>query len=137
MLALVMLASLALTSTHMAFAAQEAPTVLPSLSSTPADPAFGGTVVVLGTNFTAGGDVFLMISGRSGEQVDQVRWATASPDTLATSGSSDPSLGFHLGGVVYEVFVRLCEHPVTVRAFDVDAGTWSNPLELAAECDAN
>lgn len=136
-LALIMLASLAFTSAHATLAAQDGPGVLPSLSSTSADPAFGGTVVVLGTDFTAGGDVFLAISDPSVDQVNQVRWTTASDGTFGPNGSSDPALGFHPGGVVYDVFVRQCEHPVVVRAFDAEAGTWSNPLELEADCAAN
>lgn len=131
MLALVMLASLAITSAQ-ATGATHTSTVAPALSSTSIDSVFGGTAVVLGTNFTPGGNVLIEVSGRG--ETHQTRLVTASADTLASNASSDPALGFHPGGVVNEVFVRLCEHPVSVRAFDVQAGTWSNLLDLDTGC---
>ena len=120
-----------------------------SVDAAPGDPSFEplltriqssatnqGEITVLGANFTPGGDVFVAIYDRWGNQVHETRWTTASGDTPAINGTNDPSQGFHPGGVVFETFTQLCEQPAMVRAYDQQTNTWSNLLDIDTDCSA-
>jgi hypothetical protein len=115
-----------------AIAAPDDQAIVPLISSASTSTASQGTIVVSGAHFTPGGDVFIAIHGRRGEIVQESRWTTASVAPMTINGVADPVVEAYPGGILFEIFDHLGDQPVTVRAFDRQTATWSNPLEINA-----
>ncbi len=133
---LAMMFSLGVAAMFMVGSAQETRTTMPLLNGVNSLSLEEGTVVVSGTNFTPGGDVFIAIQDMWGVTSLETRWTSASNHITAITRSDEPNLGFHPGGTVYETFDHLCGQVVTVRALDAQTGTLSNPLDLDVNCGA-
>jgi hypothetical protein len=117
-------------------AAPDGQAFTPQISMANVTAIASGEVTVLGANFTPGGDVFIAIYDRWGAETYETRWTTASDNTFAANGSSDPALGFHPGGVVFETFDHLCEQTAMVRAYDQQTATWSNLMDIDTDCSS-
>jgi hypothetical protein len=109
------------------------------LSGTP------GQLLVTGDHFTPGGNVLIVVRDRGADfsvaiqdpeaqPAYETRWTTASATTFDMLGHDDPALGFRMGGTVRVEFGYLCDQPLIVRAYDQEAGRWSNDLGPDAGC---
>jgi hypothetical protein len=113
-LALVVLFAFVPFSQSSAQPAAVSPQLLLGLPS--ADDA-SGSIVVTGTGFTVGGDVFIGLYDQWGKQVYEPRWV------VAGAGSVDE-------GDFSESFVIACRSGVMVRAHDRTSGIWTDVLDV-------
>lgn len=93
-----------------------------------------GVLMVVGEQFTPGGevDVGLFVSGDAHPAV--LRSIRASQPILGPNGSTDPALGFQQGGFVGLSLGPWCQEATTVRAYDRQRGAWSNELSAKLGC---
>ena len=120
-------------------------------------------IKVEGEGFTPDGDVYIALYDRWGERVYGHVWAIAAHGNYGVSGSEDPQLGYVPAGAL-DVVIDLspitvygpsgfqiptigvrtgaeqasatgaCGRDLMVRAYDQQAATWSNLLDVTARC---
>jgi hypothetical protein len=91
---------------------------------------FPGSILVSGSGFTAGGDVFIGLYDQWGKQAYETRWVVASQPTYGLDGSLDPAAGYVSGGWVNEVFAIDCRSGIMIRAHDRASGIWTDVLDI-------
>jgi hypothetical protein len=94
-----------------------------------------GTLLVTGEEFTPGSEVEVLLY-RPGIATPAVIWSLhASLSIYGPNGSTDPALGFQRGGFIGTALGPWCAETAAVRAFDRQAGIWSNPLPVDLGCE--
>jgi hypothetical protein len=93
-------------------------------------------LMVTGEQFTAGGQVDVMLFMPGNTHPSVIRSLRASQSFVGTNGSTDPALGFQQGGFVGLAVSLGCQKATTVRAFDRQSGTWSNEVSVDLSCEA-
>jgi hypothetical protein len=112
-----------------------APAPAPSLTDASAAAQTPLLFTVDGTDFTAGGRVYLAIYDQMGARLYETRWVTASlVTTVLVHQPGDGSLGRSRvdvpGGALHEDFGQLCGATAMMRALDEATATWSNWLTV-------
>lgn len=130
------------------------PILIDALAVTPE-----GSVMVMGRNFTPGGEVYIALYDQWGKQLHETRWVTASDAVYGPNGSQDPATGFSRAGTINAIlgaseaiygpngsqdpargyvagasFPSLCGAEVMARAYDEQTDTWSDLLDINADC---
>lgn len=101
----------------------------PALTSVAASTAVPGTYIVRGQGFSAGGAVQVAIYDACGVDRHDMWDTVATHGGRPLSGAPDPELRPLLqGGLVVWTFTVETDDPLTVRAYDVDTGTWTNAV---------
>jgi hypothetical protein len=111
-------------------AAQPAAVIPQLLLGLPSVGDASGSIVVTGTGFTAGGDVFIGLYDQWGTQLYDPRWVVASQAVSGANGSADPANGYVRGGVISASFFIACQTGVMVRAHDGTTGVWTDVLDV-------
>jgi hypothetical protein len=157
MVAIASLLILGLSGAH-ARDSQDPPAASPLLIDALAvEPA--GSVMVMGKNFTPGGEAYIALYDQWGRQLHETRWVMASDVVYGPNGSQDPATGFSQGGTINAIFGAseaiygphgsqdpargyvagthssgLCGAEVMARAFDEQTAAWSDLLDINADC---
>ena len=118
----------------LAIGAEARADVTPSLTNASVRAATPGTVWVEGFDFTPGGNVYVAIYDRWGEQLYETRWTAADSTVMGSDGTSNPLTGYTEGGFVGESFSVPCGADAMVRAFDQSTGVWTTWLDVNAGC---
>jgi hypothetical protein len=101
-----------------------------SRSTTRRPSKYRVTILVSGSGFTAGGDVFIGLYDQWGKQVHETRWVVASQSTYGLDGSLDPAAGYVSGGWINEVFAIDCRSDIMIRAHDRASESWTDVLDV-------
>ena len=116
-----------------------APAPAPSLTDASAAARTPLLFTVAGTDFTAGGRVYLAVYDQMGVRLYETRWVTASlATTVLVHQPGDGPLGRSPvtvpGGALHEAFGQLCGATAMMRALDEGTATWSNWLTVQPAC---
>jgi hypothetical protein len=93
-----------------------------------------GSVMLRGTGFSSGGDIYVAVYDQWGARLYETRWVTASESEWGLY----PGDGFVAGGSFNATFEHLCGATVMARAYDKQTATWSNLLDIeynVFQCD--
>ena len=113
------------------------PAPVPTLTDVSATTRPPALFTVTGTDFTAGGRVYLAVYDRMGATLYETRWVTASRATVTEPYWGEGQYGGAVttaGGTLHEAFDHLCGAAAMMRALDEQTATWSNWLEVAPAC---
>jgi hypothetical protein len=94
-----------------------------------------GTLLVTGEEFTPGSEVEVLLYRPGIATPAVIRSLRASLSVYGRNGSTDPALGFQRGGFVGIALGPWCAETAAVRAFDRQAGAWSDSLAVDLGCD--
>jgi hypothetical protein len=94
-----------------------------------------GVLMVTGEQFTPGGEVAVGLFMPDKADPAVIRTIRASQSIFGPNGSTDPARGFQSGGFVGIALGPWCQEARTVRAYDLQRGTWSNGLNVDLRCE--
>ncbi len=95
-----------------------------------------GTLTVTGEHFTPGGEVDVVVYELGTTKPDAIHSIRATLPLFGRNGSADPASGFKPGGAVNAALGHHCEATAVVRAYDQEAGSWSDGLVVDLSCES-
>src|SRR5215213_3882459 len=95
-----------------------------------------GTLTVTGEHFTPGGEVDVLVYELGMTKPDAIHSVRATLPQFGRNGSTDPASGFQPGGGVNVALGHHCGATVVVRAYDQEAGSWSDGWVVDLSCES-
>jgi hypothetical protein len=95
-----------------------------------------GTLTVTGERFTPGGEVDVVVYALGTTKPDAIHSVRATLPLFGRNGSTDPANGFKPGGGVNAALGHYCGVTAVVRAYDQEAGSWSDGLVVDLSCES-
>ena len=95
-----------------------------------------GTHTVTGEHFTPGGEVDVVVYELGMTKPDVIQSIRATLPHFGRNGSTDPASGFKPGGAFNAALGHHCGATAVVRAYDQEAGSWSEGLVVDLSCES-
>ena len=94
------------------------------------------TLTVSGDDFTPGGEVDVVVYELGMTKPSAIHSIRATLPLFGRNGSTDPASGFKPGGAVNAALGHHCGATLVVRAYDQEAGSWSDGLVVDLSCES-